>query len=130
MNANLHRKLSLKDIAQSAPLSPGRLRPLFKAQTGMTPIRYLRRLRLQKAKRLLETSGLSVKEIAAQVGLSDVSHFVRDFEKACGLAPTAHRVRHLDRRERKHSRSSQERNRLTNDRFSPTDTSSVINQKN
>ena len=48
---------------------------------------------MERARHLLETSFLSVKEIAHQVGLNDESHFVRDFKKAYGEPPTRYRIR-------------------------------------
>ena len=57
----------------------------------MPPIRYLRLLRMERAKNLLESSFLSVKEIAFQVGLNDESHFVRDFKSTYGFSPALYR---------------------------------------
>ena len=57
----------------------------------MPPIRYLRQLRMERAKELLESSFLSVKEIAFQVGLNDESHFVRDFKSTYGYSPALYR---------------------------------------
>jgi hypothetical protein len=59
----------------------------------MPPIRYLRLLRMERAKGLLESSFLSVKEIAYQVGLNDESHFVRDFKSTYGYSPALYRSR-------------------------------------
>ena len=59
----------------------------------MPPIRYLRLLRMERAKVLLESSFLSVKEIAFQVGLNDESHFVRDFKSTYGFSPALYRSR-------------------------------------
>ena len=59
----------------------------------MPPIRYLRLLRMERAKDLLESSFLSVKEIAYQVGLNDESHFVRDFKSTYGFSPALYRTR-------------------------------------
>ena len=47
---------------------------------------------MERAKYLLETGFLSIKEITYSVGLSDESHFVRDFKKAYGIAPTNYRM--------------------------------------
>ena len=58
----------------------------------MSPIKYLKLLRMEKAKHLLETTFLSVKEITYRVGINDDSHFVRDFKKAYGTAPTQYRA--------------------------------------
>ena len=57
----------------------------------MPPIRYLRLLRMERARNLLESSFLSVKEIAYQVGLNDESHFVRDFKSTYGFSPALYR---------------------------------------
>ena len=94
MNANLHRKVTPIEIAESVRLSPSRLRHLFKEKTGTSLARYLRELRLKRAKHLLETTFLSVKEVASTVGIGGVSHFVRDFEKAYRLTPARYAERY------------------------------------
>jgi AraC-like DNA-binding protein len=88
MNTNLHRKLTPIEIAQAVRLSPSRLRELFKDGTGTSLARYRRELRLERAKHLLETTFLSVKEIAASAGLTSVGHFVTDFKKAYRMTPS------------------------------------------
>lgn len=95
MKTNLHRKLLLGEMGKSVNLSPARLRYLFKAETGGAPLPYLRNLRLQRAKELLENTFLSVKEIAGRVGMGDVSHFVRSFRTVFGVAPAGHRANHF-----------------------------------
>ena len=90
---NLQRTLSLNKLAKSVNLSPSRLRHLFKAETGVTPTQHLKRLRMQKAKEVLETTYLNVKEVLAMIGLTDESHFVRDFKKEYGRTPSQHRAR-------------------------------------
>jgi len=94
MRGNLYQELSLEALAQAVNLSPSRLHNVFKSETGMSPARYLKTLRLERAKELLEASFLSVKEIRVKVGIGDESHFVRDFRKAYGLSPTQYRARH------------------------------------
>jgi transcriptional regulator GlxA family with amidase domain len=74
MNANLHRKLSAIEIAQSVRLSPAHLRALFKSETGTSPTTYRRELQMERARHLLETTFMSVKEVAACVGIDGVSH--------------------------------------------------------
>jgi len=81
------------EVAALLHLSSSRFRHLFKQETGITPRRYIKQLRLQEAKQLLETSPLSVKEVTARVGVNDVSHFVRDFKAAFGLNPSELRRR-------------------------------------
>ena len=94
MNTNLQRRLIPIEIAESVRLSPTHLRRLFKTETDASLARYLRELRLQRAKHLLETTFLSVKEVASSVGITGVSHFVRNFKRAYGLRPSEYAGRH------------------------------------
>ena len=93
MRNNLHREWSLRELAEAVNLSASRLSHIFASEVGKSPIHYLRQLRMDRAKFLLDTSFLSVKEITHQVGLNDESHFVRDFKKFYGDAPTRYRLR-------------------------------------
>lgn len=92
MDRELDRPIELADLASSVRLSPSRMRALFKREIGDTPSRYLRRQRLERARLLLFRSELSVKEVMTMVGLSDQSHFVRNFEQSFGLSPSRYRV--------------------------------------
>jgi transcriptional regulator GlxA family with amidase domain len=91
MRDDVRGELCLAEFAQSVNLSVWRLCHIFKSDVGMPPIKYLRLLRMEKAKTLLESSFLSVKEIAFQVGLNDESHFVRDFKATYGHSPAIYR---------------------------------------
>lgn len=91
MRDDVRGELSLGDFAQAVNLSVWRLCHIFKSDVGMPPMRYLRLLRMERAKGLLESSFLSVKEIAFQVGLNDESHFVRDFKSTYGFSPALYR---------------------------------------
>lgn len=93
MNKNVHRKLTPIEIAQTVRLSTSHLRHVFKDETGTSLTRYLRGLRLQRAEHLLETTFLTVKEVASAVGIDSVSHFVRDFEKLYRMTPARYAAR-------------------------------------
>ena len=92
MREDVSGELSLSEFAQSVNLSVWRLCHLFKSDVGVPPMRYLRVLRMERAKDLLESSFLSVKEIGFRVGLTDESHFVRDFKATYGLSPACYRT--------------------------------------
>jgi AraC-like DNA-binding protein len=92
MREDVRGELSLSEFAQSVNLSVWRLCHIFKSDVGMPPMRYLRLLRMERAKDLLESSFLSVKEIGYRVGLNDESHFVRDFKATYGLSPACYRT--------------------------------------
>lgn len=83
--------LSTTDTAAQVNLSVSRFRHLFKSETGMSPVRYVKTLKLKKAKELLETTSLSIKQIMAEVGIKDKSNFCRDFKKTYGLSPVKYR---------------------------------------
>lgn len=93
MKEYLHRGWPASKLARLINLSPSRLHQLFKEETGLPPARYLRLLRMQHAKELLETSCLSVKQVMAKVGVTDESHFVRHFKKLYGHTPARYRER-------------------------------------
>jgi len=67
------------------------LKRRFKAATGSSLIEFLQNLRIEAAKKLLETSDLSVDEISAEVGYSDASFFRRLFRRLTGLPPARYR---------------------------------------
>jgi AraC-like DNA-binding protein len=92
MREDVRGELSLSEFAQSVNLSVWRLCHIFKSDVGMPPMRFLRLLRMERAKDLLESSFLSVKEIAYRVGLNDESHFVRDFKATYGSSPACYRT--------------------------------------
>ena len=106
MREDVRGELSLGEFAQTVNLSVWRLCHIFKSDVGMPPIRYLRLLRMERAKDLLESSFLSVKEIAYQVGLNDESHFVRDFKSTYGFSPALYRTRFKSHTEQPHNGSN------------------------
>jgi transcriptional regulator GlxA family with amidase domain len=85
------RDVRLNDLCSVVNLSPCHLTHLFKATLGISPTKYLKSIRMQRAQDLLDHSFLSIKEIGMRVGMSDTSHFVRDFKKAYGLSPAQYR---------------------------------------
>lgn len=95
MESNLDHKLTVAGLARSIQLSRSHLYYLFKREIGMSPKQYLKMLKMEKARGLLESSLLSVKEIAAKVGYDDDSHFMRGFKRTYGLTPSEHRARFL-----------------------------------
>jgi transcriptional regulator GlxA family with amidase domain len=82
----------LTDIAAALNISSSHLRHLFKKEVGVSPAQYVKLLRLQRAKGLLTTTFLSVKEVMFQVGLADLSHFVRNYKIAFGETPSQTRA--------------------------------------
>ena len=84
--------LRVTALARLAGLSPAYFSELFKAQTGCSPRAYLHLLRIHRACQLLQTTSLSVKEIASRVGYRDPFHFSRQFKAFEGLSPSQYRT--------------------------------------
>lgn len=83
--------ITLADLASRFFISPYYLSQLFKQKTGDTYINFLARVRIGKAKELLERTDLKVYEICERVGYSDTQHFARLFEKLTGFKPSEYR---------------------------------------
>ncbi len=89
MDKNFNRPLSLKEISQKLYLSPPYFSYLFKKHTGLTFTQYLRKVRIEAAKRLLMLQPhLSIKNIAFAVGFSDPDYFCKVFKRMEGITPT------------------------------------------
>lgn len=88
LNENYEHKISLEQIAHNMYLSPVYISKIFKEETGESPINYLIKIRLEKAKDiLLNGQEGSIKNIANQVGYDDVYHFSKLFKKYYGISP-------------------------------------------
>lgn len=84
---DISQQFVIGDLAASVNLSASRLQHLFKKEMQTSIIKYINNLRLQKARKLLETSHLHVKEIRMKVGVINESHFMRDFKRKFGETP-------------------------------------------
>ncbi len=91
MHDNCGRELTLAEIASAAYLSEFHFARLFKKITGLTPHAYLAGLRVERARRLLAESDLSIVEVGAAVGYASQSHFTKIFREATGLTPRSFR---------------------------------------
>ncbi|HEU5077724.1 MAG TPA: AraC family transcriptional regulator [Opitutaceae bacterium] len=84
---NLAEPPSLEKLARKLGIGYSYFRREFKKSTGYSPGQYVRRLRLEKARRLLGASSLPVKAVAEQLGFSSEFHFSAAFKKQFGIAP-------------------------------------------
>ena len=92
MQNRMHEALTVPALAAEVGLSASRFAHLFRAEAGMAPMRYLRELRMSKALALLERTCSSVRDVMAQVGYNDPSHFARDFRRQHGISPRERRI--------------------------------------
>ncbi len=92
MERHLGETITLADLAAIAGVSSWHCVRLFRALHGVPPITYLRLLRLHRAKTLLQSSDLGVRQIGRAVGYAKVQHFTRMFTQAMGMSPRAFRA--------------------------------------
>lgn len=88
---HLEEKLTLHDIANSVSLSEYYFHNNFSMATGITPHQYLIECRIEKAKKLLWNTEISMNEIAEKCGFCSQQHFNKIFKKATGISPGNYR---------------------------------------
>lgn len=99
MLSNLRHQPTLDEMAKATNVTAPHLQKLFKAETGLSPTQFLRDLRFEKARELLENTFKRVKEIRFEVGIKDQSHFDKDFKQKFGLSPSECRRQHQEKLE-------------------------------
>jgi AraC family transcriptional regulator len=91
IDAHLDQGLSIADLAIVAGLSTGYFHRAFRLTTGMTPLAYIQRRRVERAVTLLRTTKDDIATIALDSGFSSPSHFARIFRRITGRNPSEHR---------------------------------------
>lgn len=91
MATHLADSITLDDLCTAAGVSRTLLVELFQRDTDHTPMRYLERLRIEKAMQLLRLSTQHLDELAAAVGFCDAKHFSRRFHMIVGTTPSEYR---------------------------------------
>ena len=87
--------LSADEMAKASNMSVSTLQRHFQKIFNMTPVQYVRHIRIQHACHLMVQSALTLSEIAQQCGFSDQSHFTREFSRIMNESPNVYRKRHL-----------------------------------
>ncbi len=93
LNQRLETAVLIDDLARHCRVSPRTLLRKFSDQLRQTPVQYVQTLRLERAKALLEGSGLAVSVIAERCGYQDVSSFRKTFKLRIRLTPNQYRNR-------------------------------------
>ena len=88
---NFDKPISNEQLANLADMTIGSFRYLFKKITGLSPIDYLIRLRIEKAADIMaKNSGMRVIDVAFKVGFENSAYFTKKFKKIIGITPIAY----------------------------------------
>lgn len=88
---NFEQPLQVSELAAMINVTPRTLNRRFQSCVAMRPIEYIQAVRIEQAKRLLESGEVTIKSLAYQVGYSDISSFTRLFKRATQLTPKEYR---------------------------------------
>jgi AraC-like DNA-binding protein len=96
MKQEMHRPLTVRDLANAVSMSESAFAHVFKATTGASPLQFLKQLRMEQASKVL-LNGANVNEAADKAGYASLSHFIHEFKRYFGEPPRAYarRLRNL-----------------------------------
>lgn len=86
-----NEKINIKDYARTLGISANWFIAIFKKYTYLTPVQFILTIKISKAKSLLESTTLSIAEVASRVGYSDPMYFSRQFKQHTGISPLEYR---------------------------------------
>lgn len=95
INENYANNIALSDVADEANVSMYYLSKQFKLEMNKNFVEYLNDLRINKAKALLKTTNMSIKEIAYTVGYNNQTYFCKIFKKQAGIAASEYRSKYM-----------------------------------
>ncbi len=96
MEANIKEPISQEDLASYVGLSRRQLQRLFQRYLMCAPSRYYLQLRLQRARELLQQTGMRLVEISALTGFVSTSHFSKSYKAFYGHSPSAERQQEIN----------------------------------
>jgi len=91
LRENIENHITLEDVLKYVGYSQSHFTSTFKKKTGMSPITYFNRLKIEHACRLLRTTDMKINMICYKVGIEDPLYFSRLFSKLMGMSPTAYK---------------------------------------
>lgn len=102
MDSHILDDFTIPQFAQLCLMSESAFRKAFRAQTGMNPVEYRTKIKIDKAKQLLRSlTDIPTEEIAAGLGFCDNAYFHKVFYRLAGMSPKQYRMKHLQKPEEK-----------------------------
>lgn len=91
-----HVLMGIREMARVMGYSPSYCNRVFHQVYGMSPRQYMSSLKLRRAKQLLLDHGLTIEQIAVQLGYKDIAHFSRQFKRWTDLSPSQFRQQRME----------------------------------
>jgi AraC-like DNA-binding protein len=91
IRAHHKNKLTVEELARKVAMSASHFAHRFTAVARMSPMRYVREVRLDRARSLLGEHGARASEVASRVGFESPAHFAREFKRRFGVSPSRYR---------------------------------------
>ncbi|MCE7041409.1 AraC family transcriptional regulator [Dyadobacter sp. CY312] len=92
IRANISEKIQVEELSEKACMSRTSFYRAFKREFNLSPLDFILKEKIKKAKHLLSESKASISEVCYQLGFSDLNYFGRQFKKAEGISPTQYRL--------------------------------------
>lgn len=96
LNDNFNARPDLSKLLKMSGFSRTHLFRLFKSQTGITPVEYVKRRRIREALLMLQESDLTMAEIGHKVGWPDPFYFSKIFKSEIGMPPSVYRLQYKE----------------------------------
>ena len=91
MRDNSHKSLLLEELAEFAGLSKFHFSKRFRHETGVAPLQYFTRMKVEQAAQMLLEGNYTIRQVSQTFGFDDPYYFSRLFKKHCGLSPQHYR---------------------------------------
>ncbi|RUO80533.1 AraC family transcriptional regulator [Idiomarina tyrosinivorans] len=92
MQQNLHRTITLNELAALCTMDKFQFSKKFRRATGLTPLKFFTQLRIRQACQELDQTTASIKQVAAKLGFDDPYYFSRLFKNVMGISPKHYRM--------------------------------------
>jgi AraC-like DNA-binding protein len=89
MNRNVYENCTIHEVAEHLKLNSHYLSTLFKREVGVPPSKYIRKRKMDEAKRMLTLADYSIAEVADMLRFCDTAHFSKVFREYFGESPTS-----------------------------------------
>lgn len=91
INENIGKKITVEELANFSGMSKSNFIRNFKKEFNLTPLKFVKKLRMERAKEIIRETEKNISVIAYEIGYQSASQFTEDFRKFSGVTPTVYR---------------------------------------